>query len=79
MYLGICLDGKMILYLGNLCSTEKYLIFHPKPRVAPKRLVFEKKRVTNYDNTISFILLIFEVILQNQQQKFAKITDYKFN
>jgi hypothetical protein len=62
-----------------LCLKEKYLIFHPKPRVAPKCFVFEKKRVTNYDNTISFILLIFEVILQNQQQKFAKITDYKFN
>ena len=48
-------------------------------RQQAKSLVFEKKRVTNYDNTISFILLIFEVILQNQQQKFAKITDYKFN
>ena len=35
--LGIRLNLKMVLYLENLCLTEKPLIFNPKPRVAPER------------------------------------------
>ncbi len=35
--LGIWLNLKMVLYLGNLCLTEKPRIFNPKPRVAPER------------------------------------------
>jgi len=35
--LGIRLNLKMVLYLENLCLTEKPRIFNPKPRVAPER------------------------------------------
>jgi hypothetical protein len=35
--LGIRLNLKMVLYLENLCLTEKPRIFNPKPRVAPRR------------------------------------------
>jgi hypothetical protein len=34
---GFRLNLKMVLYLENLCLTEKPHIFNPKPRVAPKR------------------------------------------
>jgi len=35
--LGIWLNLKDGLHLGNLCLTEKPRIFNPKPRVAPER------------------------------------------
>ncbi|CAD0009731.1 hypothetical protein FLAT13_05071 [Flavobacterium salmonis] len=35
--LGISLNLKMVLYLENLCLTDKPRIFNPKPRVAPRR------------------------------------------
>ena len=34
---GFRLNLKMVLYLENLCLTEKSRIFNPKPRVAPER------------------------------------------
>jgi hypothetical protein len=40
--LGIRLNLKMVLYLGNLCLTEKPRIFNPKPRVAPRRYLLVK-------------------------------------
>jgi hypothetical protein len=50
--LGIWLNLKIVLYLENLCLTEKSRIFNPKPRVAPRRyrqtirVVIKNKRVT---------------------------------
>ena len=40
--LGIRLNLKMVLYLENLCLTEKPRIFNPKPRVAPERQAVKK-------------------------------------
>lgn len=34
---GYRLNLKMVLYLENLCSTEKSRIFIPQPRQAPER------------------------------------------
>ena len=33
---------KMVLYLENLCLTEKPRIFNPKPRVVPERQAVKK-------------------------------------
>jgi len=35
----------MVLYLGNLCLTEKSRIFNPKPRVAPERYVIPYQKI----------------------------------
>jgi hypothetical protein len=34
---GFRLNGKLVLYLENLCLTEKSRIFNPQPRQAPER------------------------------------------
>ena len=34
---GFRLNGKLVLYLENLCLTEKSCIFNPQPRQAPER------------------------------------------
>jgi len=34
---GFRLNLKMVLYLKNLCLTEKSRIFNPQPRQAPER------------------------------------------
>ena len=34
---GFRLNGKLVLYLENLCLTEKSRIFNPQPRQAAKR------------------------------------------
>jgi hypothetical protein len=34
---GFRLNLKMVLYLGNLCLTEKSRLFIPQPRQAPER------------------------------------------
>jgi len=36
---GFRLNGKLVLYLENLCLTEKSRIFIPQPRQAPERCV----------------------------------------
>jgi hypothetical protein len=35
---GFRLNGKLVLYLENLCLTEKSRIFNPQPRQAPEPL-----------------------------------------
>tara|TARA_R110000868_G_scaffold384810_1_gene652443 strand:- start:1900 stop:2094 length:195 start_codon:yes stop_codon:yes gene_type:complete len=42
--LGICLNVEMVLFLGNLCLTEKTRIFSPKPRVAATRYQQTKRQ-----------------------------------
>ena len=44
---GFRLNLKMVLYLENLCLTEKPRIFNPKPRVAPERYLQALKNCTH--------------------------------
>jgi len=39
---GFRLNLKMVLYLENLCLTEKSRIFNPQPRQAPRRQAVKK-------------------------------------
>ena len=63
----------MVLYLGNLCLTEKTRIFNPKPRVAPERQAVKKPHFS----IIS--LKINDTTIQIKPSEKALFLGYKFH
>ena len=79
--LGFRLNLKMVLYLENLCLTEKPRIFNPKPRVAPERYArlqtVRRTKIMKNTFRLLFLMILLSSCSESNSKKSAQLESTK--